>query len=136
MMRAAESGKRAARFEQFQGPKMNLLVASQGIRHGGAIARERWWIKNNAVPPRNNFLVRFDCSLSLEKVEDIRTFERALFTKAIRNSVSSCRSDGVSALVQKMDLGSARARSMQSKPAQETEAVENLCAFRELRYES
>ena len=134
VMRAAERRQRAAGLEQLERAQMDFLVAAQRIGHGRAVARERRRIENDEIESRNDALVRFDGGVGLEPVENVHGLERTFFRQAVGGGVAGGRGDGIRALVEQMDMRRARARRVQAKPAEKTEAVQNLRVPCELRH--
>lgn len=133
VMRAAKSGERAARFENFEGAEVDFFVSTQGVRHGCAVTREGWRIEDDEVPAGDDFFVRFRDSLGFEPIKNISGFERAFFRKAVRGGITRCSGNGVGTLIQEMDLGCAAAtRGVEAKAAKEAEAIEDLRAFSEI----
>src|ERR1041384_518073 len=125
-MRATEGRECASRFEKFESAEMDLFVAAQSIGNRGAIASEGRRVEDNEIPARNDLFVRFGSGLSFEPVENIHGFKRAFIGEAVGSRVSGRGSNGVSALVQEMNPGGTRARSVKAESTEETEAVENL----------
>ena len=79
-------------------------------------------------------LVRFDGGVGLEPVENIHGLERTFFRQAVGGGVAGGRGDGIRALVEQVDMRRARARRVQAKSAEKTEAIQNLRAFGKLRH--
>ena len=79
-------------------------------------------------------LVRLDGGVGLEPVENIHGLERTFFRQAVGGGVAGGRGDGIGALVEQVDMRRARARRVQTEPAEKTEAIQNLRALCELRH--
>jgi len=129
VVRAAERRQRATGLEQFERAQMDFLVAAQRIGHGRAVARERRRIKNDEIESRNDALVRFDCGVGLEPVENVHGFERTFFRQAVDGCGAGGRGNGIRALVEEMDMRRACTNRVQAEPAEKTEAVETWAYF-------
>src|ERR1051326_4564649 len=105
---------------------MNLLVAAQRIRHRGAIACKGRRVKHDEIKTRNDSLVWLHGGLGFEPIEDVHGFGGTLVCKAVRGSVALGSSDRVRALIKHVNVRRARPRRVQTKSAEETEAVEHL----------
>ena len=132
-MGTAKCREDTAGFEEFERSQMDFFVTAQRIGHGGPIAGKGGRVEDDAVKSRNDFLVRFDGGLGFEPVEHVHSLKRAFVGKTVRLGVSFGCGDGISALVQAMDVGSARAGGVQSEPAKKAETIESLSVGREMR---
>src|ERR1035437_2025259 len=112
---------------------MNLLVATQRIRHGRAVARERRRIEDDQIEARDDAFVRLDGGIFFEPVENIDGVERTFVCKTVGGGVAFGSFNRVGTLVEQMDVRRTRARRVQTEAAEKTEAVEHLSAFGELR---
>src|ERR1035437_168986 len=104
---------------------MNLLVTTQCIRHGRAVARERRRIEDDEVEARNDAFVRLDGGIFLEPVENIDGVERTFVRESVGGGVAFGGFNRVGALVEQMDVRSTRARRVQTESTEKTEAVEH-----------
>src|SRR5579859_1885974 len=78
--------------------------------------------------------MRLDGGLGLEPVENVHGPERALVRQPVGSGVSLGGRQRLRALVEQVDVGRACARRVQAEAAQKTETIQNLRAFRKLRY--
>src|SRR5712671_1314610 len=113
---------------------MNLLVAAQRIRHGGAVACERRRIEDDQIEARNDAFMRLDGGVVFEPVENIDRVEGAFVPKPVGGGVALGGFNRVGALVKQMDVLRPCPRRVQTESAEETEAVEHLSAIRKLRH--
>jgi len=134
VVRAAEGREGAARFQQLQRAEMNFLVPAQGIRHGGAIARERGRVEDDEVEFRDELFGGRGFCLCFKPVENIGGFKGALVGEAVGFGVAFGGGDGIGALIEQMDVGCAGAGGVQAEAAEEAEAIEHLGTFREVRH--
>src|ERR1039458_3336386 len=78
--------------------------------------------------------MRLDGGVGFEPVENIYDLKRTFFRKAVGSGVADGRSNGISALVEHVDMRCPRARRVQTESAEKTETIQNLRAPGKLRH--
>src|SRR5208282_6184968 len=78
--------------------------------------------------------MRLDGGVGFEPVENIYDLKRTFFREAVGSGVAYGRGNGISALVEQVDLRCPRARRVQTESAEKTEAIQNLRAPGKLRH--
>src|SRR5437773_1714282 len=67
--------------------------------------------------------------LCFQPVEHVDSFKRGIFSVPIELNISFGAVHGIAALLEKMNMGCARARRVQPKAAHETETIQDLRIF-------
>src|SRR5436853_2662582 len=70
VMRTAKGSENAALFQELERTQMNFLVASESVRNGITVARERRGIENDQVVLGDDFFVRRRGGLGLQPIEN------------------------------------------------------------------
>src|ERR1039458_10236 len=111
---------------------MNLLVATQRIRHGCAVPREGRRIEDDQIKSRDDALVRLDGGVFLEPVKNIDGAEGKFFREAVGGGVALGGFNRVLTLIEHVDVRRARAGRVQTEAAQKAETIQHLSTFGEL----
>src|ERR1035437_9340551 len=83
---------------------------------------------------RNDALVRFNGSVRFAPGENIYDLNRTFFRKDSARGVADGRSNGISTLVEHVDMRCPRARRVQTESAEKTETIQNLRTPGKLRH--
>src|SRR5437870_1405497 len=104
MVRAAKRRQRSSGFEQFEGPKVNLLISPQSVRNRRSISRKGRRVQDDEVEARDHLFVRTRGRLGFEPVEDVSTFERTLFRQSVLGSIPLGRPYRFGALIDTVNM--------------------------------